>query len=271
MRLHVRGQAEKIVRAARSSIPCRSRDRLQLQGGEADGRHVHSMQPRRKRPRWRAADFGAAEADGFGAQVVFWLRPARCQTSSETRLRRSLAMMKGGSSRRIWSCVQLISNPSRSRFLDERRALDREFQSEHQAFAAHLADEIEFAPPAFRVQREVRAPRARTLSSRSSSSTIARNSSATAQTSGPPPNVEPCMPGRKRVRRIFSLAMNAPSGRPPARGFATVTISGKRIELLVSELRGRCAPGRTEFHRRSAPRHARGQCTRALPELFADG
>ena len=84
---------------------------------------------------------------------------------------------------------------------------------------------------------------------------IARNSSATAQASGPPPKVEPCKPGENASAKL-SCARIAPSGSPPASGLATTTMSGKPDVPLVGKRRGRCGPGRTEFRRRSARRRS---------------
>ena len=156
-------------------------------------------------------------AFGFCAFAVeLRISCARASAAVSNFLRNSATsrrrMMNGGSSRRIWSCVQLISRPLRRASCDERRALDRKINAEDQAFAADFADEIELARPAFRFPARSSAPRSRTFASRSSSSMTFRNSSAAAQTSGPPPKVEPCIPGANADANC-SLAMNAPSGK----------------------------------------------------------
>src|SRR3984885_13637761 len=74
------------------------------------------------------------------------------------------------------------------------------------------------------------APTLFTFSSSFSSSTIARNSSATRQANGPPPKVVPCCPGEIAFANS-SFARNAPSGRPAAIGLAIATMSGVTPKL----------------------------------------
>ena len=52
-----------------------------------------------------------------------------------------------------------------------------------------------------------------------------KTTQAAAQASGLPPNVEPWSPAWKALATL-SVAMKAPIGTPPARPFASVTISG---------------------------------------------
>src|SRR5690348_2056316 len=54
---------------------------------------------------------------------------------------------------------------------------------------------------------------------------VSITATATAQASGPPPKVVPCMPACI-TRATSSVHNTAPRGRPPARGLASVVISG---------------------------------------------
>src|SRR5579864_2170908 len=133
--------------------------------------------------------------------------------------------INGGRKRRMWSCVQLMSRPclsasatygapSTSRSTPIMRPSPRTSRMKSN-FAAI------FFRPAFSS-----APRARTLASKCFRSTVSRNVKPVAQVSGPPPNVEPCRPGENDAANS-SRARNAPSGNPPASGFATMTMSGR--------------------------------------------
>ena len=55
---------------------------------------------------------------------------------------------------------------------------------------------------------------------------VSMTAMATAQASGPPPKVVPCMPGVK-ARRPRSVQSIAPMGMPPAIGLARVVTSGR--------------------------------------------
>ena len=79
------------------------------------------------------------------------------------------------------------------------------------------------------------APTLLTFSRSFSSSTIARNSSATRHARGPPPNVVPCCPG-EIADANSSLAMNAPSGKPAAIGLAIATMSGVTPKLWNAKI-----------------------------------
>src|SRR6266851_8957300 len=135
--------------------------------------------------------------------------------------------INGGRKRRMWSCVQLMSRPclsasatygapSTSRSTPIMRPSPRTSRMKSN-FAAI------FFRPAFSS-----APRARTLASKFFRSTVSRNVKPVAQVSGPPPNVEPWRPGENDAANS-SRARNAPSGNPPASGFATMTMSGNPV------------------------------------------
>ncbi len=53
-------------------------------------------------------------------------------------------MMKAGSKRSVYSCVQLMSKPRLHGFGDEGRAVNGKFDTDHQAFAADFLDEGKF-------------------------------------------------------------------------------------------------------------------------------
>src|ERR1035438_10438080 len=56
-------------------------------------------------------------------------------------------------------------------------------------------------------------------------SRISRNSSPTRHASGPPPNVDPCIPGLMAAAAL-AFARMKPSGIPQATGLAATTTSG---------------------------------------------
>ncbi len=87
-----------------------------------------------------------------------------------------------------------------------------------------------------------------------------------AQVSGPPPNVEPCRPGENAAANS-SRARNAPSGNPPASGFATTTMSGRPVEPLVGKRAARAAQAALNFVGDERGAVLRGQFARALPEI----
>ena len=180
---------------------------------------------------------------------------------------RSLTI-KGGSKRSTWSCVQLMISPCCSARSHVGLPLDGKIESEHQAFAAHFADEIEFRSPAGKDRRAVARRAARTFSSKSSSSIVARNSSATAQVNGPPPKVEPCKPGENASAKL-SCARIAPSGSPPASGLATTTISGKSNVPLISKRAAGAAQAALNFVGDQRRAVMRGQFPRARPKRAA--
>ena len=135
-------------------------------------------------------------------------------------------IMNGGSRRRMCSCVQLMSRPFAQRLAPRSALRQRQINAENQAFAAHFADEIETRREFFKPRAQFGAAVANIGKQVWLLRRPFRNSSATAQISGPPPKVVPCIPGTNAEANC-SLAMMAPSGRPPASGFATVTISGR--------------------------------------------
>src|SRR5580692_5204096 len=114
--------------------------------------------------------------------------------------------------------------PASQRFRDEGRAIHGQVNAEHQALAADVTDEIEFAGEFFNASTQFRAALAN-ICKQLFFLDYREKFSAAAQTSGPPPNVVPCIPGVKAAAN-FSLAIKAPSGNPPAKGFATATTSG---------------------------------------------
>src|SRR6266566_3386994 len=86
---------------------------------------------------------------------------------------------------------------------DERGAFDGKFDADHQAFTANFADEAKFCRELYEAVAQLR----------------------TAQASGPPPKVVPCIPGETR-EATSSVVRMAPSGSPAARGLAIKTMSG---------------------------------------------
>src|ERR1700732_1718424 len=171
---------------------------------------------------WGCSDFLGVAGTGWAAG--FFVRASTISNFSRNSATSRRRMMKGGRSLRMWSCVQFMTRPRRSacstygapstvRSTPMIKPSPRISRMKSKRAAS-------FSRPA-----RSSAPRSRMLVRSFCSSTTVRNSSAVAQTSGPPPNVVPCMPG-VNVEANFSFAMIAPSGRPPARGFATVTMSG---------------------------------------------
>src|SRR5437764_1166396 len=63
-----------------------------------------------------------------------------------------------------------------------------------------------------------------------SSSRMSKNSSATRQASGPPPYVEPCIPGLI-VAAAFSFAMTTPTAVPQPVTFAAVLVAMRADHL----------------------------------------
>ena len=111
------------------------------------------------------------------------------------------------------------------RFLDKGRAFDREIDAEDQAFAANFADEIEARGELFKSGAEFGAARANV-----GEQIFLFDHGEKFESGGADERTAAerrAVHSRARKREAnFSLAMNAPSGRPPASGFATVTISG---------------------------------------------
>src|SRR5204863_9438765 len=99
-------------------------------------------------------------------------------------------------------------------FADERRAFNREFDAIIRPSLRISRMKPNFAASFISPSRNS-APRARIFSRSFSSSTILRNSRATAQASGPPPKVVPCIPGETR-EATASVVRIAPSGSPAA-------------------------------------------------------
>src|ERR1700693_2773767 len=133
--------------------------------------------------------------------------------------------INGGRKRRMWSWVQLMSRPSFSASAtygapSTSRSTPIIRPSPRTSWMKSNFAAI-FFRPAFNS-----APRARTLASKCFRSTVSRNVKPVAQVSGPPPNVEPWRPGENDAANS-SRARNAPSGSPPASGFATMTMSGR--------------------------------------------
>ena len=130
-------------------------------------------------------------------------RQHRFEFLRETPPHRRRRMMNGGSSRRMCSCVQLMSKPL-AQALPRRTARPLPTRSTPSIKPSPRTSRMKSNLPAsFSSPARSSAPRSRTFASSFSSSTIVRNSSAAAQTSGPPPNVEPCIPGAKRGREFF--------------------------------------------------------------------
>ncbi len=66
--------------------------------------------------------------------------------------------------------------------------------------------------------------------------------------------------------------MNAPSGKPPASGLATVTISGSAsVELLIRKIAAGASQARLNFVGDQRRIILRRECAGALPESPADG
>src|SRR4029077_823067 len=220
MRFDVRGQAKQFLNMRGTPLRAgqqigRNTQRLAL--GLDLGIHVYLA---------AASARDAAGAEGTAADLAGRSVLERTDSIFERPSFTCCAVkMNGGRKRRMWSCVQLMSRPSlsaletygapsTSRSTPIMRPSPRTSRMKSN-FAAIL-----FRPAFSSV------PRARTLASRCFRSTVSRNVSPVAHVSGPPPNVEPWRPGENEAANS-SRARNAPSGSPPARGLATMTMSGR--------------------------------------------
>ena len=118
-----------------------------------------------------------------------------------------------------------------------------ELDADHQALAAHVADEpVGSGPASGRSPASACSPRAAALSTRppSSSSIVAR---AAAQATGLPPYVEPCAPG-PHDSSSSARATIAPSGIPDAMPLAASRMSGSTPQCSTAHiLPVRPAPG----------------------------
>src|SRR5882762_6411543 len=135
--------------------------------------------------------------------------------------------MNGGSSRRVCSCVQLMSRPCRRASVTYGAPSTSRPTPSINPSPRTSRMKSNLAASFFKPARNS-APRARTLASRCFRSTVSRKANPVAHTRGPPPNVEPWRPGENAAANS-SRARKAPSGSPPASGFATTTMSGRPV------------------------------------------
>ena len=177
-------------------------------------------------------------------------RPIR--RSSETPSLLLRVTINGGSKRRMWSCVQLMSRPLLSASATYGAPSTARSTPSIKPFAANFADEIELRGQLVEARAQFRAALANV---RQQVLRLRPCQKLQRHRAGQRPAAKrgAVQPGRKR-RGKFLMRQNAPSGSPPASGFATITMSGSPMQTLVRERTGPCGPGRTEFRRRSARR-----------------
>src|SRR5215471_1127707 len=134
--------------------------------------------------------------------------------------------MKGGKKRSTVSSVRLSTTPRSSICLKIVLARSADFNSMPSIRPSPRTSRMESCLNCNSCNRRRKyAPIFCTCLSSLCRSMVWSNCKATAQASGPPPKVVPCIPGCMHPD-TFSLANSAPRGRPPAIGLATVTRSG---------------------------------------------
>ena len=246
MRLDVRGQTETVRArcAALHSVPV-SRSEARLRARRLDGIHFYLA----------AASVRARGGGGWCGRRLggpLGLRQRRDSSFERPSFTCRAVTINGGRKRRTWSCVQLMSRPCFERFGNVGRALDGQIHAEHQPFAANFADEIKFRGQFLQARAQFRAALAH-ICQQCFVSTRVQERQRRGARQRPAAKCRAVQARAKTPRQIPHCARNAPSGSPPASGFATTTMSGSPVSA-GRQMRARCGPGRTEFRRRSAPR-----------------
>ena len=176
-------------------------------------------------------------------------------------------MMNGGRSRRMCSCVQLMTRPLRRACDNDRRAVDRQVNAQDQALAANFADEIKALGELFETGAQLRAAlanvgeQARFFDDRQEFQRSGADKRSAA---------ESCAMHARDERRCELLVGDNRAERQPA-GERFGDRHDVRLPWLeTSDTRnsGRCGRVRIEFRRRSARHHAawrvRGRAARML-------
>src|SRR6202035_1253830 len=220
LRLDVRGELQEFARLR--GAPFRSGEQI-----------VDEQNRCSERCCWHFFLYFAAErarcgecSDFFGADDEAAFEVDARTSSNVLRNSRTCARetMNGGRRRRVKSWVQLISKPwFRASVTNGAPSTDSSTPMIRPSPRISRM-KSNFSASAAKPSRSS-APRARTLSSSFEFSTIFRNSRAVAQTSGPPPKVDPCKPGEMCSATALEARI-APRGKPAARGFAITTMSG---------------------------------------------
>src|SRR5713101_180845 len=223
--LDIRGELEQFARVR--GAPLRSGEEIIRQGNgryESGGCHFSFHLAVAWATRFESAAFAESGAEACCGVVA--------RTSSKSlRNSRTCArvMMKGGSRRNVKSWVQLISK-ARCMAQLTRGPPSMESSTPIIKPSTRISRMKSNLAASFVRPSRNSSPRARIFSSSFSSSRVLRNSMATAQASGPPPNVVPCIPGE--TREATSLVVRiAPRGSPAARGLAIKTMSGLEVNF----------------------------------------
>jgi hypothetical protein len=153
----------------------------------------------------------------------------RCRNRSENRFKQleKIAHLRlGNDERRQEAKSEIVrtihQQPAIGRFRDKRRAFDRKFNADDQAFAAHFAYEIKLLAERGKSLAQFSTPRANIFEQLFALNDIQKfkRRRANERTA-----VEPCNPGLI-FAATASEARIAPSGNPAASGFAITTMSG---------------------------------------------